>query len=165
MNEFELRRQLRELRQGRKPGRDLWAEIATRIASEQLPASKVPTLRRWSGFGPAMAASGIVAALLLGLANLLPAEMSEEGLRRSPETASMLSRDADGLALEYQAALTSLPPVAVPPELQSTLQLLDSSAEQLQLALRQQPQSLFLLEQLRRVYARRLQLSRPTWLS
>jgi hypothetical protein len=67
--------------------------------------------------------------------------------------------------VEYRAALASLPPSALPEELQQTAQLLDDSALQLRNALRQQPQSLFLLEQLRRVYALRLQLGRPAQLA
>ncbi len=165
MTEFELRRQLRELRREREPERDLWAGIATRLASNEVPVSPAPPSRRWGWMGSAIAASAVLAALLLGVSNLPPAGPATEGQRQTAKSASLLSRNADGLALEYRAALTSLPPVAVPSELQSTLELLDSSAEQLQSALRQQPQSLFLLEQLRRVYARRLQLSRPTWLT
>ncbi|MGQ0800026.1 MAG: hypothetical protein ACT4NL_07955 [Pseudomarimonas sp.] len=168
MNEFELRRQLRELRREREPSRDLWAGIAERIASESAPVSASPGLSRHHWLAPALAASAVFAALLIGVTNSSKDGRDGTSNPRQPqyaESASLLSRNADGLALEYRAALTSLPPVPVPSELQTTLNQLDSSAEQLQVALRQQPQSKFLLGQLRRVYARRLQLSRPTWLS
>jgi len=168
MNEFELRRQLRELRREREPRQDLWAGIAERIASNELPVSASPVAPRLGWRSAALAASALFAALLLGVATTSidgTNGTSKLDQRQYAESASLLSRDAQGLALEYRAALTSLPPVPVPSELQSTLQVLDSSAEQLQVALRQQPQSRYLLGQLRRVYARRLQLSRPTWLS
>ncbi len=82
-----------------------------------------------------------------------------------PRRAGYLPRTADGLDLEYRAALASLPVQALPPELQATAHLLDDSAEQLRSALSVTPDSLFLLDQLRRVYARRLDLGRTTRLS
>ena len=165
MNEFELRRQLRELRREREPSQDLWADIAERIASNSSPASASPNSARHLWWAPALAASAVFAALLLGVSNRSPDEASSPRQRQYAAFASSLSRNADALALEYEAALTSLPPIPVPSELQSTLQVLDDSAEQLQVALREQPESKFLLGQLRRVYARRLQLSRLIWLS
>jgi len=163
MNEFELRRRLRDLQAERDPGRELWPEISARLdgARAQRPS------RAWLPL--ALAAS--VAAFLAVLVAIrppatpsppAPAVAARGDLATSP---ALLPRTAAGMNVEYRAALASLPPSALPEELQQTAQLLDDSALQLRHALRQQPQSIFLLEQLRRVYALRLQLGRPAQLA
>lgn len=155
MNEFELRRQLRELRTDAEPAHDLWPAIEAR-----LPASQ-PTRGGFRWLPLALAASLAVAALV---AHQTVGPTADPDAGRAPALvrgSEPLPRAATALDIEYRAALAGLPPVALPPELRDTALLLDDSALELREALRQQPDSRFLLDQLRRTYALRLQLGRP----
>lgn len=155
MNEFELRRQLRELRTDAEPALDLWPAIEAR-----LPASQ-PTRRGFRWLPLALVASLAVAALV---AHQAMGPTADPAAGRAPSLAGgseSLPRAASALDIEYRAALASLSPVPLPPELRDTALLLDDSALELREALRQQPDSVFLLDQLRRTYALRLQLGRP----
>jgi hypothetical protein len=64
MNEFEWRRQMRELRQPQAPRRDLWASIDAALddavpGSTNVPAPRATRRRHW------LLASGIAASMLL----------------------------------------------------------------------------------------------------
>ena len=72
----------------------------------------------------------------------------------------LVSREAEAMTIEYQAALrvigTSAP--AAPPA-SPALQVLDQSAAQIRTALARNPESRFLLDRLQRTYTRRLALT------
>ncbi len=64
MNEFEWRRQLRELRQPRMPSRNLWPAIDAALdgaAVAPAPTTRVPSRRRRWLFGASLAASLVLA--------------------------------------------------------------------------------------------------------
>ncbi len=162
MNDFELRRQLRELRVEREPPRDLWGPISRQIAGQ----GSRPKRRRWL---PVSLAAAVGVAALVAFIQLQPLSLPAPATLEVTERASvrpdgLLPRTAVELDREYRAALQTLPPIDLSAERQATASLLDDSAIQLRSALQQQPESLFLLEQLRRVYALRLRIAQPVWL-
>lgn len=174
MSEFELRRALRGLDTGRDPGRDLWPGIAARLHdAAAMPPRSQRQARRWPML-LALAAS-LVLAVLLALPLAPPtADRSQAGpsmagtptapvgapAAAGPGAASSpLQVQADALTMEYVAALGQLDARQAPPALAPTLEELDSSAQTIREALRQDPQADFLLGQLQRTYARRLRLT------
>lgn len=172
MSEFELRRALRGLDTGRDPGRDLWPGIAARLHdAAAVPPASPRQAHRWPML-LALAASLVLAVLLalpltptpdrsqagpsMAGAPTAPVEASAAG----PGAASSpLQVQADALTMEYVAALGQLDARQAPPALAPTLEELDSSAQTIREALRQDPQADFLLGQLQRTYARRLRLT------
>ncbi len=142
MGETELRWGLRQLPRERDLPTDLWPGIASRLAP--------PRRRTWPWLtGLALAASLVIA---LGLA------MPQAGPQKAPQAAS-LEREADALAREYQVALAQFAGAPLPVPLAPDLATLDQSAVDIRLALEQDPDAVYLLEQLRRTYARRLSLT------
>jgi len=67
---------------------------------------------------------------------------------------------ADALAATYRQALAAIPQDSVPAELAPALHELDASAGSIRSAIAQSPDAGFLLGQLRRTYALRLELTR-----
>ncbi|WP_368561716.1 hypothetical protein [Pseudoxanthomonas sp. UTMC 1351] len=143
-----LRWRLRGLRQDNPPQRDLWPGIAERIAvtpqvSEPTRPLHVRRLAPW-----AVAASVLLAVGLVWQHQAPP----------EPE-ASLFQREATALTREYQGALIQFSSTEAPPELAAALDALDRSAAQIRTAIDTDPNARFLLDQLRRTYARRLALS------
>jgi hypothetical protein len=141
-----LRWQLRALRRDIEPTRDLWTGIAARLPAQRAPARHRP---RW--LAPvAMAASVLVVVGTVGW------------FARSPDTAALapgptlVQREAEGLTRQYQAALKEVTVTPMPTSLQPTLDELDRDAALIRDALARDPDSVLLLEQLRRTYAHRL---------
>ena len=148
MNETDLRWSLRQLPREIEPARDLWPGIAEGIARR--PAKP---RRHWLS-GLAMAAS---VALALGLAwRIAPGP----GVGAAPDpTAKLLQREASAMTTEYHAALRQFDGAPVPETIEPGLKILDHSAEQIRRALAADPDSRVLLEQLRKTYSRRLELT------
>jgi len=71
-----------------------------------------------------------------------------------------LAAQADALAATYRQALAAIPQDSVPAELAPALHELDASAGSIRSAIAQSPDAGFLLGQLRRTYALRLELTR-----
>ena len=69
-----------------------------------------------------------------------------------------MQREAEGLTLQYQAALQEVQ-APTPAVLQPTVEALDRDVALIRAALARDPDSVRLLEQLRRTYARRLELA------
>lgn len=148
MQETDLRFRLRQLPAELDPPRDLWAGIAARI--EARPARRPQ--RRWLA-GLAIAAS---ITLTVGLAwTLRPASVPEH----DSERAELVRREADAMTLEYYAALREFEGAPMPAPIEPALKTLDRSASDLRGALASDPEAVFLLNQLRRTYARRLSLT------
>jgi hypothetical protein len=148
-----LRWQLRALRQDTTPSHDLWPGIAARLAPQQAPARRSP---RW--LGPlALAASVILAVGSVGWF-ARTADVTAPSQVQSP---TLVQREADGLARQYQAALLEVQQVQVPmpASLQPTAEALDRDVALIRAALARDPDSVRLLEQLRRTYAHRLALA------
>ena len=148
MTETDLRWQLRQLPREIDPPRDLWPGIADGMSRR--PA----TPRRSWVAGSALAASVVLA---LGLAwRLMPAPDAAP----SPDlTAQLVQREAAGMTAEYQAALRQFEGAPLADTLAPDLRTLDRSADQIRSALAADPDSVALLQQLRRTYSRRLALT------
>ncbi len=158
----DLRLQLRGLRQGQMPQRDLWPGIAARLAEPpaRAPAQVQPD-RRMARALPALAtAAALVLAIGLGWQ---PGNGpgAPAGTAAAPAAGpAPLLREAEAMTREYQGALRELtasrPPTGAHPDL---LQL-DASADRIRQALQQDPDARFLLRRLQRIHAQRLDLTR-----
>ncbi|MFY2762934.1 hypothetical protein [Arenimonas sp. MALMAid1274] len=146
MSDNELRWQLRQLPREIDPPRDLWPGIESRL-TRGVPAR--PS-RPWRGW--AVAASLCLAA---GLAWQL---RGPDAPRADPQ-ASVVQREAEAMTREYEAALGQFDGLPLPAPIEPALATLDRSAVEIRAALATDPQATFLLDQLRRTYARRLDLT------
>lgn len=146
MSDHQLRWQLRQLPREIDPPRDLWPDIAARL---ERPAA--PRRRPWLSV-LAMAAS---LCLAVGLAWQLRAPATPKPDFR----AELVQREAEALTREYQAALDQFEGAPLPPPLEPALATLDRSAADIRVAIASDPEAVFLLDQLRRTYARRLTLT------
>ena len=139
-----LRWQLRALRQDATPTHDLWPGIAARLATQ----APVRRPQRW--LRPvALAASVVLAIGTVGW------------FSRTDEVAStptLVQREAEGLTRQYQGALQEVQ-APTPASLKPTVEALDRDAALIRAALARDPDSVRLLEQLRRTYAHRLALA------
>ena len=162
MSELEYRRALKALPREIDPERDLWSGIAARI---DLPATAVSRRPRWLSF--AIAAGLTCAGLALGwrLASL-PHDSSPQLAVQSAAASPWVLREADLLKVDLNAALTgggSPEPfeIARAPNrvLSASLRELDSAESELDQALRQNPDSSFLLDRMRRVQQKKARLT------
>lgn len=146
-----LRWQLRAMRRDVAPGNDLWPGIADRLQAQRQQARPRP---RWLA-PAAMAATLVLAIGMVGV-------WRGSGVDETPTTArqaSGMQREAEGMAMQYQAALREVGDGRPPAELQPAFDELDRNAALILDALAHNPDSRLLLEQLRRTYARRLALA------
>lgn len=154
INDDALRWQLRALRNDVPPQRDLWPDIAARIAAtpQETSVSALAAKRKTRWFAPmAMAASLLLAVGVVWQGGLSPGS--------APATDPLLHREASALTREYQGALQTMPQARSSSAYAPALRDLDSSAARILVALEHDPNARFLLEQLRRTYARRLVLT------
>lgn len=151
-DDARLRLALRGLRRDVPPERDLWPDLAARLAQtpQQAPARMAP--RRWI---PALALAASL-VLAVGIAwQLRPVAAPDDSSR-------LIQREAQAMTREYSAALYELERTAPPPAaspVTPALHELDRSAAQIRTALARDPDARFLLERLRRTYAQRLELT------
>ncbi len=141
-----LRWQLRALRKDAAPAHDLWPGIAGRLAPQ---AASAPP-RRWAR--PAAIAASL--ALVAGMAGWL-ARMGDVATAPAP---TLVQLEAEGLSRQYQAALQEVQ-APMPASLRPTAEALDRDVALIRAALASDPDSVHLLEQLRRTYAHRLALA------
>lgn len=163
----ELRWQLRALRQPQAPGRDLWPDIATRLANTPQQSRHSHEWRRWR-VPASLAASVLVAVAALVLVRPValdsgtasaPAPAQTAAPVHSPTAAPTLVQvEAAGMTRQYQAAVAEIAMVPPSPVLQPAIEELDHSAALIRAALERDPDSRLLLQQLRRTYTRRLSL-------
>ncbi|MGE8225508.1 MAG: hypothetical protein ACN6RK_06960 [Stenotrophomonas sp.] len=171
-----LAQRLRDLPTERIPPAAVWQRISAEL--EQTPrnepiaelavssrndaaAGRAPR-RHW----PRYAAAAVVVALV-GMASVLllpqqpPASVAVEE--------SALQHQANTITYQYRQAMATIPQQDVAAELQPALRELDESAGSIRSAIAQSPDADFLLGQLQRTYALRLELTRkgvnPTGLS
>jgi hypothetical protein len=147
-----LRLALRGLRRDDLPARDLWPDLAARLARTPQYATTSAPPRVWV---PALA---LAASLLLavGLAWQLRPVVGPD------EPGRLIQREAQAMTREYRAALYELERSAPPPAaspVTPALHELDRSAAQIRTALARDPDARFLLERLRKTYAQRLALT------
>lgn len=155
----ELTRRLRALPRQMVPPARAWARVAEQIGREgrgpALHAGRGPRARRhWRAVAGFAAAASV--ALLLALGVLRVPTPAPTG----PAIATVTEQQAERLTGEYRAALAEVPVERVPEELQPALAELDRSAADILTAIQEAPGSGFLLDQLQRTYAQRLQLTR-----
>jgi hypothetical protein len=149
MTETDLRWQLRQLPREIEPGRDLWPGIAAAIEHRPLRRRSRPT---WTFL--AMAASVLLAAGLFWKSQ--PAVTPVPG---ADPTAMIVASESRAITHEFQAALRQYKGAPIPASLQPSLGALDQSVAQIQRAIAADPKSVFLLDQLRKTYSRRLELT------
>ncbi|MEO5566292.1 MAG: hypothetical protein ABIR05_06510 [Luteimonas sp.] len=154
-----LRLQLRGLRRDHEPGRDLWPQIAARIAA---PVVVSPRHRGGSRFAPWALAASLVLSLGFVWKMQLPSTARDPAIA-APATPSM-HREAEAMTREYQAALHELqasnPGMVAAHPAQPGLKALDLGAKQIRTAIAQDPDARFLLDRLHRTYSLRLELTR-----
>lgn len=149
--EETLRWQLRGLRRDAEPQADLWPGIAARIAATPQEAA-VPGKSRTRRLAPwAMAASVLLAVGMVW--QMMPTP------QQTPTGNPLIRQQAVAMALDYERAFAHLQQGELQPEMHSAFGELDRSAAQILTAIDRDPDASFLLEQLRRTYARRLQLT------
>ena len=148
--------QLRALRTPEPPARELWPDIAARLADAQRQAAPP---RRGVGLLPTLA---LAAALVLAVG--LGWQLQPTGPGAAPEPAparqAPLLVVADAMTREYNGALRELPaPPPAAPGYESLLEL-DANAAAVRDALAKAPEATFLLQRLQHIHARRLALTR-----
>ena len=148
-----LQARLRALPAERVPPSRVWAQIAAQLPTvatpepvATLPVARRP--RRW----PLRIGLGLAAALAVLM--VVPTATPPVAPAATP-----LQRQADVIAAEYQQAIATLPADAVGAEWQPTLHELDSTAASIRAAITESPRSRYLLGQLQRTYALRLELT------
>ncbi|HEY0334830.1 MAG TPA: hypothetical protein VGC74_14155 [Stenotrophomonas sp.] len=161
-----LAARLRQLPSQRTPPPQVWEAIASGIAptartgQPATPAiTSTPRRRRhWrTPVGWALAASvALLAWVLVPTQVLTPSPTPSHSVAAAP----LLVQQADAMAGQYHQAIATVPVSQVPTDLQPALHELDASAAAIRLALQRQPDADFLLNQLQRTYAKRLELTR-----
>lgn len=158
-SEFEWRNEMRKLGGAVEPGRDLWPGIASRIGAEQAPA------RRHTLGWFALAASLIVA---IGAALMLQRNHPAAPVAAAPDQPAASPVQVAAAPPATTTPASELPHTAldwaVPddPRLAATAQDLDNASAQLQDALEQRPDAVFLVGLLNRTNSMRLRLMRKS---
>lgn len=154
-NEFQWRNEMRKLGGPVDPSRDLWPEIAGRLASA--PAVQPMTSRRNRAAWIAIAATLVIVS---------GAGLTTYRLQRTPPAPVPVVAPARTVAVETPAMPTQRTALdwATPedPALAATAQNLDHASAQLQDALEQRPDAVFLVGLLNRTNAMRLRLMRKS---
>jgi hypothetical protein len=151
-NDDTLRWQLKNLRRDIEPQGDLWPGIAARLASAPQNTAESPRPRtHW--FAP----WALVASVLLTVGVVW--QMLPETQPSPPAGNALIRQQAVSMTLDYENALARLQQAQTHPELDSAFGELDRGAAQILSAIDRDPDARFLIEQLRRTYARRLQLT------
>ena len=144
LSDDALRWQLRALKQDVPLSRDLWPDIAAKLAAVPVPSDR--RARRVAPF--ALAASVLLAVTMTWQ------------LQRTPEGDALIQREAAAMTRDYSGALAQMDAQAkASPDYAPALHALDQSAAEIRHAIATDPDARFLLDQLRRTYARRLALT------
>jgi hypothetical protein len=149
MNDFELRRELRELRVAREPQHDLWPRIAERLAFPY--AAPVARVRR--AWLPLAAAAGMAVALTAGVFAL-------SLQHQDPITTTSQAGSDEGASVRERINRAHQLASAGDPRLAGAEVVLDAANEELELALRQQPDAVFLVGLINRTHAQKRKLAR-----
>jgi len=151
-DDLDLLRRLKQLPRERAPANDLWAGIEARLQ----PAA-APRRRSWIPY--ALAASAVLAAVLMLRDAPTTAPTVAAAPASPPPANEFVRREAEAITIEYRLALETFAGAALPPELESAASELDLSAQSIRRALRDEPDAVYLLDRLRRTYDQRLKLS------
>jgi hypothetical protein len=182
-NEFEWRNEMRKLGREVEPAHDLWPSIAALIAGTPAQMAARPRRRqvawfaiaatvivvvgagttayRWQRSVPAASATRVAQAEITAQ----PPDRSPNVTGRSPNAPeAMDGREGPPEAMDGRERPRTALDWAVPadPQLAVTVQNLDSASAQLQDALEQRPDAVFLVGLLNRTNAQRLRLMRKS---
>src|SRR5512142_998142 len=162
-HEFEWRNEMRKLGGPVDPARDLWPQIAARL--DAAPPATLPVRRRYTGW-IALAAT-LVAALGAGFLALDHPQSRPATAPATPAsntaTTPAAATPATGTSDAAKTPRTALDwAVPADPALVASAQHLDSASAQLQDALEQRPDAVFLVGLLNRTNAMRLRLMRKS---
>ena len=146
MNDFELQRRLREMSSPILPQADLWPGIATRIAAEQ---TNTRVARRPGSRLPLAAAAAVLLAVV-SAAVLLGIRGHDQDLAIT--SATTLSKASPRGAKDFSRAPGG------DPRLLGAAIVLDAAHAELEQALEQRPDAVFLVSLLNRTNAQRLKL-------
>jgi hypothetical protein len=146
MSELQWRSEMRKLGEPLTPERDLWPDIAARIAAQR--SRRLPSPRL--GFA-------IAASVMIACAAVLVAHRAMQ--RVSPATVLQQQAFAEDMLPDIQTPRTALDwTTPVNPVLAAAAHDLDSSSADLQQALEQRPDAVFLVGILNRTNAERVRL-------
>lgn len=149
-----LSARLQALPQQRQPPAQVWERIAPALTAHSNVVVLAPRRHRgwaWPALGVALAAALALVAIVPGL--------DRQAKTQAPVQPALVAQ-AQAMAGQYQQAIAAFPVQQVPAELRPALDALDQSAHAIHAAIAQSPHSAFLLSQLQRTYAKRLQLTR-----
>ena len=150
MNDFELRRELRELRGSREPQHDLWPQIARKIAaSEQAARVPIRRRRRW----PLAVAASLAMVIGAGVFSLI---WQDHTHRMTSNDAAPRSRLDVGEQIQRARERAA----SGDPRLASAEVVLDTASQELDHALQQQPDAVFLVGLINRTHAQQRKLTR-----
>ncbi|MEZ5461296.1 hypothetical protein [Dokdonella sp.] len=152
MNEFELRRELRELRADHEPGRDLWPQIARRLQNEEASVDG-PTRKHRRSWLPLSAAAAIAVSLSAGVFGLA---MQGSAFDASPDSGGF----AADVSVQNQIERARELAMTVDPRLAGAEVVVDMANAELEDALRQQPDAVYLVGLINRTHAQRRKLAR-----
>ena len=161
-NEFLWRNQMRKLNEPADPGHDLWPAIATRIARAAPDGRAGVDRRTLHWFAIAASLVVVIGAALVAFRAPHVAEVSVTQAVPVQPTATQPS------AVAAPATVADLPPTALDwsqpsdPVLAATAAHLDIASAELQDALEQRPDAVFLVGLLNRTNAMRLRLMRKS---
>ena len=145
MNDFETQRGLRQMNTPRMPQVDLWPGIAARIATAETQPRR-SAHRNWL---PLAAAASVLIALGAGIAVLrTPDDAALSANRSMPMPSRVSPADARDFARAPDGD----------PRLVGAAVVLDSAHAELEQALEQRPDAVFLVSLLNRTNARRMKL-------
>ncbi|SDD62749.1 hypothetical protein [Aquimonas voraii] len=154
---------------------DLWPDIAARLAQQDAqasnPAHGVPAAalrsvrtasrRRHRTFALSLLASAcLLAVVVLGVLVQHPPDLAPAPMASAHPLDTLLLREAEALEREYAAAFAQFEGAPLPAALQPGLQALDLEGRRISAALAEHPRQARLLDELRRVHQRRLDLLR-----
>ncbi|MEO7917154.1 MAG: hypothetical protein ABIR16_05875 [Dokdonella sp.] len=148
MTDFELQRRLRDLRVPVEPARDLFPAIAARIAGQALAAPVRRQWRRW----PLAAAAAILIALVTAVG------IGRQDLLRIDSTLAERSVDPSSLPGMTAAAIAQAP--GGDPRLAAATLVVDDAHAQLERAMADRPDAVFLVSLMNRTNAQRMKLER-----
>lgn len=149
MTEFEIQRKLRAMDAPRQPEHDLWPAIAARIASSSQTSTPHAARRRWL---PLAAAASTVLAIAGGLAFF--AMKGEVDTSTNDDYAMTTRIERISPAQAREQALRS----GEDPRLAGANIVLDAAHSELQQALEQHPDAVFLVSLLNRTNAQRMKI-------
>ena len=153
MNEFELRRELRGLRTDREPGQDLWVQIAGRLQTEESAVQQPAQKKRRHNWLPLSVAAAIAVSLSAGIFSMA---MQESAFVASPASIGT----SENVSVQNQIERARELATTVDPRLAGAEVVVDAANAELEEALRQQPDAVYLVGLINRTHAQRRKLAR-----